>query len=75
TLRVAPYALLAGELDASAGTGALAGNDAGAVPNGTTPGTLIDVLYQNRTSGATLAGNVWRSAVQQDAGAPPAWSP
>lgn len=76
TLRVAPFAALAGQddesLEASSGG---PGDDAGAAPNGTAPGTLIDVLYENAATGATLPANVWRPQVRSASTTPPAWSP
>ena len=77
TWRLAPYAALAGELDESVAAiaGAGPGDDGGAAPIGTAPGTLIDVLYENRVSGATMPANVWQSQVQRSVTAPPAWSP
>ena len=77
TFRVAPYAALAGSLDGSllrlAGAGD--GDDGGAVPNGTAPGSLIDVVYENRTTKKTMPANVWRSQVQRSGTLPEAWSP
>jgi hypothetical protein len=77
TFRVAPYAALAGSLDGSqfrlAGSGD--GDDGGAVPNGTAPGSLIDVVYENRGTKKSLPANVWRSRVQSFGAAPEAWSP
>jgi hypothetical protein len=76
TLLVAPYASIVGGLDGSnAMSGTTAGDDGGAAPNGTAPGTLIDVLYQNASTGATMPGNVWQPQLQNAAGSPPAWSP
>ncbi|MBV8153940.1 MAG: hypothetical protein JO160_00285 [Candidatus Eremiobacteraeota bacterium] len=77
TFRIAPYAALAGDLDGS--LEALApegqGDDGGAVPNGTAPGTLIDVTYENRDTGASMPANVWQPNVQRPADAPPPWAP
>jgi hypothetical protein len=77
TFRVAPYAALAGSLDGSlerlAGSGD--GDDGGAVPNGTAPGSLIDVIYENRASKKSMPANVWHSQVQSFSAAPTAWSP
>lgn len=77
TWRVAPYAALTGTLDQSieglAPGGA--GDDGGAVPNGTAPGTLIDVLYENQRTGATTPANVWHAEIQRQAVTPPDWSP
>jgi len=76
TLLVAPYALLSGQTDASvADDGTNPGDDAGAAPDGTAAGTLVDVLYRNRTTGATMPANVWRPQVQNDPGPTPAWAP
>jgi hypothetical protein len=78
TWRVAPYAALSGSADGSLGAfnASAAGADAGEVPAGTAPGTLIDVLYQNRATGATLPANVWHPQADGSAlNAPPAWSP
>jgi len=77
TWRVAPYAALAGTLDTSleALNPAGAGDDGGAVPNGTAPGTLIDVLYENQRTGATIPANVWHAEIQRQAVTPSAWSP
>lgn len=77
TLRVAPYAALAGTLDDSLQrlSGAGAGDDGGEVPQGTSPGSLIDVVYENRTTKKTMPANVWRSQVQRPGAAPEAWSP
>ncbi len=77
TWRVAPYASLAGALDESlaALAPAGAGDDGGAVPNGTAPGTLIDVLYENQRTGATIPANVWLPQIQRQTASPPAWSP
>jgi hypothetical protein len=77
TLRVSPYAALAGQADGSltAGEGTEAGDDAGAAPNGAAPGTLIDVLYENAVTGATIPANVWHSQVESPETKRPAWSP
>jgi len=76
TWRVPPYAALDGRLDASVGALEFGpGDDGGAAPNGAAPGTLIDVLYENRVSGATMPANVWQSQVQHPVTAPAAWSP
>jgi hypothetical protein len=77
TWRVAPYAALTGTLDESVASlsPAGAGDDGGAVPNGTAPGTLIDVLYENQRTGATTPANVWHPEIQRQAVIPPAWSP
>ena len=77
TWRVAPYAALTGALDESleALAPAGAGDDGGAVPNGTAPGTLIDVLYENQRTGATMPANVWHAESAHQAVTPSAWSP
>ena len=74
---VAPYAALTGTLDDSLQALAPggAGDDAGAVPNGTAPGTLIDVLYENQRTGAMMPANVWHAEIQRQAVTPSAWSP
>lgn len=66
TIAVAPYATIAGYDDA---------DNEGAAPNGAAPGTLLDVLYENRLTGATLPGNVWRPQIERSGPLPPAWSP
>lgn len=75
TMRVAPYAVPAGMLDStlaeSAGT---AGDLGGDVPSSATLGTLIDVVYQNAQSGATMPANVW-SGLPASAPLGRAWSP
>jgi hypothetical protein len=77
TFRVAPFAALTGSLDASllrlAGSGA--GDDGGAAPNGTAPGSLIDVVYENRATKKTVPANVWRSQIQNSGAVPEPWSP
>ena len=77
TWRVAPYAALTGALDESleALAPAGAGDDGGAVPKGTAPGTLIDVFYENQRTGATMPANVWHPQNQRQAVTPTAWSP
>lgn len=77
TFRVAPYAALAGSLDGSLErlAGAGDGDDGGAAPNGTAPGSLIDVTYENRASKKSMPANVWHSQVQSFSGTPAAWSP
>lgn len=76
TLRLPPYAALAGQADASAAPPVrTAGDDAGAAPNGAAPGTLIDVLYENAVTGSTIPANVWHTQVQSPAATRPAWSP
>lgn len=60
TLRVAPYAIPDGVLDATLDEPAgAAGDSGGSIPTSTSSGTLIDVVYHNAQSGATLPANVW----------------
>ncbi len=73
TLRVPPYAALAGQSDATAAAGA-PGDDAGAAPTGASPGTLVDVIYQNAVTGAAIPANVWRATAESRDGAT-AWKP
>lgn len=73
TMRVAPFAMLAGQSDTTSADGS-AGDAAGAVPFGSTPGTLIDVRYRNAVTGATIPANVWRSQFETER-APAAWKP
>ena len=74
TTRTAPYASLIGMRDASGegvAAGASEGDDAG------TPAlTTVDVRYVNAATGASMAGNAWRSGAWEhdDAGAR-AWEP
>lgn len=77
TLRDAPYATLAGSLDASmdALNGSGGGDDGGAAPVGAAPGTLIDVIYENALTGSTMPANVWHSQVQRPGTNAEAWSP
>lgn len=74
TLRVAPYALTAGTLDATLDGVADTGDIAGTAPSATSSGTLVDVVYRNAQSGAIMPANVWNAL---PAVAPPAqnWSP
>lgn len=74
TLRVPPYATLAGQSDATAVAAGSPGDDAGAAPTGAAPGTLIDVLYQNAITGAVIPANVWQATAQSRNGAT-AWRP
>lgn len=77
TMLVPPYAAVVGQLDGSFGplrdTGA--GDDGGAVPNGTAPGSLVDVVFRNASTGATMPANVWQSEVQDPGATAHAWSP
>lgn len=78
TLKIAPYAALSGGADATLAIAAAVpgpGDDGGAAPNGAAPGTLIDVLYENASTGATFPANVWRSQVQSRKPHPSPWSP
>ncbi|MGA8533283.1 MAG: hypothetical protein WB615_04165 [Candidatus Tumulicola sp.] len=76
TLREAPYAALAGQADETVPSdGTAAGDDAGAAPKGAAPGTLIDVLYENAATGATMPANVWQAQVEVSPANRAAWSP
>jgi hypothetical protein len=77
TFRVAPYAALAGSLDGSLGrlAGSGDGDDGGAVPNGTAPGSLIDVIYENRATKKSMPANVWHSQVERIDAVREPWSP
>ena len=77
TFRVAPYAALAGSLDGSLErlAGSSGGDDGGAAPNGTAPGSLIDVLYENRATKKSMPANVWRSQVERIDAVREPWSP
>jgi len=74
TTRVSPYAALAGQSDATDIGSASPGDDAGAVPTGTAPGTLVDVIYRNAVTGAEIPANVWQAAAESRDGAA-AWRP
>lgn len=77
TMRTPPYVALAGSADdslAPLGAGG-AGDDAGAAPSGTAPGTLIDVLYKNQATGATMPANVWRPQAQRSGATVLPWAP
>jgi len=74
TLRVPPYAALAGQSDATDVAAGSPGDDAGAAPIGAAPGTLIDVLYKNAITGATIPANVWQPTAESRDGAT-AWRP
>lgn len=74
TLRVAPYAALAGQADASEIAGGSSGDDAGTAPAGAAPGTLVDVLYRNAVTGATIPANVWQATATSPNRATP-WKP
>jgi hypothetical protein len=74
TLRVPPYAALAGQSDASDVAAGSPGDDAGAAPIGAAPGTLIDVLYQNAITGAVIPANVWQPTAESRNGAT-SWRP
>ena len=74
TLRIPPYAALAGQSDATGVAAGSPGDDAGAAPAGTAPGTLIDVLYQNAITGAVIPANVWQSTAESRNGAT-GWRP
>ncbi len=75
TFRITPYAVPVGSLDATlddlAGN---AGDEGGIVPAGPGAGTLIDVVYQNASSGATMPANVW-SGLAPSAPLVRSWTP
>ena len=77
TLSVPPYAALVGSvdetLDAISPNGA--GDDGGSAPSGGGPGTLIDVLDRNASSGALTPANVWLPHTQSATRATPLWEP
>lgn len=64
TMRVAPYAALAGQSDATEIAAGSPGDDAGAAPIGTAPGTLVDVVYRNAVTGAEMPANVWQASAE-----------
>lgn len=75
TVRVAPYAMIAGVLDATlddAESGP--GDAAGIVPGAVSQGTLVDVVYENAVTGAIMPANVW-SGLAPSAPTSPNWSP
>jgi len=78
TLHAAPWALVSGNVDAafeSAHETDEPGDDGGLMPAPSSPGSLIDVVYRNGTTGAEIPANVWRAATPaQDSGGA-AWSP
>ena len=75
TLRIAPYAALTGVLDDTLdGVSGTSGDSAGEVPTDATAGTLINVLYRNAQSGATMPANVW-SGIAPSAPLSRTWSP
>lgn len=75
TLRVEPFATLAGQQDVSMPGITVPGDDGGAAPYDAAPGTLIDVRYENAVTGASVPANVWRSQVQSEEAPPPPWFP
>jgi hypothetical protein len=75
SLRVPPYILSDGMLDATLDdTAGSAGEIGGSVPSGTSAGTLIDVVYQNARSGETIPANVW-NGLGASAPLERAWTP
>ncbi len=74
TLRVAPYAALAGQSDATDIAAGSPGDDAGTAPAGTAPGTLVDVIYRNAVTGAEMPANVWQASAESRDGET-AWKP
>ena len=75
TLRVAPYALPAGSIDATLDDAESGPGDAGGiVPGAVSNGTLIDTVYQNAASGALMPANVW-SPLAPTAQLSTSWSP
>lgn len=75
TLRVAPYAVFTGALDATLDDDeGGAGDLGGLVPAGSSAGTLIDVVYQNASSGAVMPANVW-SGLAPTTLSSSSWSP
>ncbi len=75
TLLVPPYAIADGALDATLdGSESGAGDLGGLAPTSIANGTLVDVVYQNASSGALMPANVWDGLA---AGAPitTGWSP
>jgi len=55
-----PYASYEGDVESS-----------GIAPSSTAAGTLVDVRYENVTSGASMPGNIWRSSTAAPASAAP----
>ncbi len=75
TLRVPPYAIAAGVIDATPDDGESGPGDASGIPpNALGAGTLIDVLYENAATGTLMPANVWRGFQANTAGAGD-WSP
>ena len=74
TMRVSPYAVLAGESDGTGVASGAPGDDAGAAPAGTAPGTLVNVIYRNAVTGAEMPADVWQAAAESRDGEP-AWKP
>ncbi len=75
TLLVPPYAVADGALDATLdGSESGAGDLGGLAPANSANGTLVDVVYENASTGALMPANVWNGL---PAGAPitSGWSP
>jgi hypothetical protein len=75
TLHVPPYAVTSGAIsgvldDAESG----AGDAGGLVPNATSAGTMIDVVYENAMTGAVMPANVWAGFAPSQV-QPSGWSP
>ncbi|MGR4065259.1 MAG: hypothetical protein ACLQPV_07395 [Vulcanimicrobiaceae bacterium] len=78
TLHTPPWTLLSGNLDAAFDTANetnVPGDDGGMMPGTSSPGTLIDIVYQNAATGAEIPANVWRTTPPQAGGASAPWSP
>ena len=50
------------------------GENGGIPPSATSQGTLVDVLYQNASSGARMPGNVWSAPSSPAPTSTPAWA-
>lgn len=75
TLRIAPYAIPAGSLDATLDDFPGSVGDAGGMaPFSSSSGTLIDVVYRNAVNGAAIPANVWTGLAPSAAEAR-AWTP
>lgn len=76
TMRVPPYVSFGADADASvAGAAGGTGDDGGLAPSGNSPGTLIEVRYENALTGARIPANAWRAAVESTQPVRPAWPP
>lgn len=75
TLHVPPYAVPGGALDATLDDSESGAGDLGGMtPLDSSSGTLVDVVYQNATSGAVMPANVWMG-LAPSAPATSSWSP